>query len=262
MGGHVRPRAGSGGATGSGGEEPSGGDDVVGVELAPFGDVVERERVDGLGELAELADPTVAELVILQAFLEHDADHPGEQRRVLTGPDLQVDVGEAGQLGAARVDDDELHALGLAAPHDDERVGALEPADRRIGRDHRVVPDRHVDVGVGEVVVARLPSTEAEHRQALGRLVDGDRRVERHRVDALVEGTCHRDRHRVLIAAGAGVRRHGARPVGVDDAPEFGGDLVECLGAVDLLERAVGASPQWLSQAASGPTSGRGSDAP
>ena len=56
--------------------------------------IVEREPVDGLGELVQLADPAVAELVILQAFLEDDADHPGEQRRVLTGPDLQVDVGE------------------------------------------------------------------------------------------------------------------------------------------------------------------------
>ncbi len=39
-------------------------------------------------------------------------------------------------------------------------------------------------------------------------------------------------------------RGDGARTVRVDDAAEFGGDLIEGIGAVDLLERAVGSPPQ------------------
>ena len=241
---HVRTGAGSCGAARPGGEQSGGGHDVVGVELAPLGHHVEREVLDRRREFVELAHPPLAEFVVLESLFEDDPDHPGEQCRVLAGADLQVDVGERRQLGAARVDDDQLHALGLAATHDHERVGALQAADRTVRRHHRVVADRHVDVGVGEVVVARLPTPESERGQPLRRLIDGDRGVERHRVEALMEGARRRHRDRVLVAAGAGVRRHGSGAVGVDDPPEFVGDLVERLSAGHLLERAVGAAPQ------------------
>ena len=59
-----------------------------------------------------------------------------------------------------------------------------------------------------------------------------------------MEGAGRRHRHRVLVAAGSGVRGDRTRAVGVDDAAELGGDLVERLDAGHLLERAVGAAPQ------------------
>ncbi len=225
-------------------EHARGGQDVVGVELGALGDEVEGEPRHRSIEFGHLVDPPLAELVVLQPLVEHDLDHAGEQRRVLARADLEMDVGEARQLGAARVDDDQLHALGLAAAHHRERIGALEAADRRIGRDHRVVADRHVDVGVGERVVARLPAAEAQHCQALGRLIDGDGGVEGDGVETLMEGPGSGDGHRVLVATGAGVGRDGARAVGVDDPSELGCDLVECVGAVRLFERAVGATAQ------------------
>ena len=245
---HVGAGTGAGHAFGAGGEHASCSEHVVGIELAAFGDHVEREPVDGSRQLGELTHPALAELVVLEAFVEDDADHAGEQRRVLARADLQVDVGERREFGAARIDHDQLHAVGLAAAHHHEWVGALQPADRGVRRHHRVVADRHVDVGVGEALVARLPATEAEPGEALGRLVDGDRGVERHRVDALVERTGRADGDRVLVPTGTGVRGHRPRTVGVDDPTEFGSDLVEGFGARDLLERAVGSATQGSAQ--------------
>ena len=98
------PVPGAGRAPRPGGEHPGRGHDVVGVELAPLGHDVEREAVDRRGELVELAHPPLAELVVVEALVEDDPDHPGEQRRVLAGADLQVDVGERRELGAPRVD--------------------------------------------------------------------------------------------------------------------------------------------------------------
>ncbi len=65
--------------------------------------------------------------MILQAFLEDDPDHPGEQRGVLAGGDLEMDVGKRRHLGPSGIDHDQL-TLGLATPHYDERVG-LQPAE-------------------------------------------------------------------------------------------------------------------------------------
>ena len=246
--GHVGAGTGTGRASRAGGEHPGCGDDVRCIQLAPLGHEVEREPVDGSMQFTQLAHPPFAELVILQPLLQHHADHPGHQRCILAGPDLQMDVGEARKFGAARVDHDQLHPFRPTAAHHHERVGALQAPDRRIGRHHRVVTDGHVDVGVGEVLIPSLPATQPEPGEALRGLIDGDRGVERRRTQPVVERTRGRHSHRVLVPTRTGVGRHRARSIGVDDAAQRCRDLVERRRAGDLFERAVGSAAQRRTQ--------------
>ena len=217
MRGHVRPGARARRPSGPSPEHAGRGPQVIDVDAAAFGRVGRCERGDRSTERVQIADPRLAELVVDHALFEHQVDHPGQERRVLTGADLQEDVGEGGELGAARVDHDQLHSPLLRSAHHREGVGPLEPADGAVARDHGVVSDGHGHIGVTEVLVPGFPCAEPGRGRRLRRLVDGDRRVERRRAEALVPRTRCRHRDRVLVAAGARVRGDGSRPVQIDD---------------------------------------------
>ncbi len=91
---------------------------------------------------------------------------------------------------------------------------------------------------------APFPHAHEEHGGGLRRLVDRETGVEAAAPDRLVPCPGDGDGRRVLVRPGAGVRRDGTRAVGVDDASEFGTDLVERRGRIDGLERAVGRATQ------------------
>ena len=154
---HVDAGAGHRGAAPAGGEEPrrtfhqrrgNGGAllDVVGRVVGHRG----AERV-------EPGDVGGDEVAVVEALGEDHAHHAGEQRGILARLHLEVDVGAACQLGAARIDGDDAEPAAAGVAQVLEGVGVWRAAVAREGGDAGVVADEHHDVGVGEAVDARVP---------------------------------------------------------------------------------------------------------
>ena len=67
-------------------------------------DVLRRVVRDRRAQRVHALDVRGDERAVVEPLLEDHPHHAGEQRRILAGPHLQVHVGAARQLGAARVD--------------------------------------------------------------------------------------------------------------------------------------------------------------
>ncbi len=85
-----------------------------------------RHRLDRGAERVEAVDPLRAEVDVVQILGEDRAQQRREQRDVGAGDELEVKVGVGGDLGATRIDDDELQA---ALPR------LLEPAQPVVHRE-------------------------------------------------------------------------------------------------------------------------------
>ena len=181
------------------------------------------------------------------AFPQHHVQHAVEERDVAAGLDRQVQVGDGGGLGAARIDDDDLQRRVGAArvldaakqdrvrergvrAGDEERRRVREvvvAARRRVGAERRLVAGdraRHAQARVGVDVVGA--------DQALGELVE----------DVVVLGQeLARDVERDRVGAVRGDRRGEA----------VGGEVERRVPADRLRRRAAREAPLRLAAAAS-----------
>jgi hypothetical protein len=184
------------------------GEQLARLELGPALDQRFVERLDRGAQLRQAlgADMACAEIAILPAVGEDDADDPRHHRDVLAGHRLQHEIGIARRLGAARIDRDDLLA---------GRLGALDPADRIGGhdrqamRDQRIYPEDQDHLGLVEVMGAAAPSPHPLERDELRRLVDRQRGVELGRADRPHERGLDAHPRRVERGAAAGVHRKG-----------------------------------------------------
>ena len=239
MGSHVRPGAAGGRSPGAVGEHPGRQHDVVPVDAGLRCDVVEVEGADRGMQLVEAPHPASAELGVVAALVEDDAQQAGEQRRVLARADLEEQVGRGGHLGAARIDHDQLPAPLLGLADRDDRVDRRRPAWVAEQRHRHVLADHQRHVGGGERLVPGGPAAVAQRHEDLAGLVDGERRVEGGRPEGLVERPRRGQADGVAVHRGAAVAGDRARPVLGHDGLQPLGDLVEGAAGGDLLEAAL-----------------------
>ena len=239
VGGEVGARAGGDGAALAAGEDARRPLHVRGGHARAVLHVVEGEGLDGLAQFLQPLHVGGDEVAIDEALAEDDAEDAREQRGVLARLHLQEHVRLIRGLGAARVDDDELHpallrlvealrgvVLGDAAPHGDGRVR----------------PDQHPHVRVVEHLRARAPVAVVGARDRLGGLVDGAAGVGHVRADA------RHERARELAgggegeAVGAAEGGDGAGAVLGDDRLQPVRHLLDRLLVGDVAVRPVGAA--------------------
>ena len=113
---HVGPGAGLGHPARGAPEHARRFDDQLAVDAGDAARDLGRHRLDRGAERVEAVDPPRAEVDVVQTLGEDRAQQRGEQRDVGAGDELEVEVGVGGDLGAARVDDDELQAPRAAPP--------------------------------------------------------------------------------------------------------------------------------------------------
>ncbi len=251
MGRHVGPRSGDGAAAGTRREEPRGGDDLgrleAGALCGPFGGAVG----DHTRERLEARDVLEQEGRVEEVLANHDVDHRREDRRILARSGLEEEIGEASDLGLARVDHDQLQAarLRVAKP-----AGGIRGRDPARHRDQRIVPDEHPDVGLVEDVGAPEPAAVDRVRDVLARLIDRGGGEYHLRAEAEHETDAGRNRGGVGAGVGTGIEGDGARAVLRDDLADPGGDLVHRLLARDR----IGTSrPRRVSGSGGGARGGR-----
>ena len=239
VGGHVGSGPRPGGTSGSGTEELGRRADVVGVDKGPFGHIPSSKGGDGCLKGVEAVYVVLTEILVDEPQPEDLAQYPSQESGVLTGLDLQPKVSGRGQFGPTRVDDDHRQPSFLSPAQGHEGVGSLESAGWRITRDQRVVANSKTDVCVGEVVPARFPRSHSQGRRPVGRLVDGDRGVERGRIESPVPRAGHGHRRGVLVGAGSRITGHCPRAVAGHDVVDSPGDRVEGLLGRNGPERAL-----------------------
>ena len=94
VGGHVGPGAARGRAPGAVGEQPRRQHDVVAVDAGLVGATWSRSKPRTAAcRSSRPVHPASAELGVVAALVEDDAQHAGQQRRVLARAHLQVQVG-------------------------------------------------------------------------------------------------------------------------------------------------------------------------
>ena len=239
VGREVGARARGDGATLALGEDARGALDVGGGNAGALLDVVEREWLDGLAQLLQALHVGGDEVAVDKTLGKDDAEDAGEEGGILARLHLQEDVGLLRSLGAARVDDDELHAsllglvealrwvvLGNAAPHGDGGVGA----------------DQHPDVGVVEHLGTGAPVAVVGAGDGLGGLVDGAAGIGHVGANAGHEGAGELARGGEGEAVGAAEGGDGARAVLGDDGLELVRHLVDGLLVGDVVVGPVGGS--------------------
>ena len=202
-------------------------------DRAVLGDVERGEAgVDLVTPVGVLGEPGVG----VQALLDDDRDHRGEQPRVPPRRDTEVEVGQLGRLGDPRVD------------HDHRAAGVVgDRLQRRAGVGHavalvRVLADDEGDLALVELTAHRV----AEHRpvdQHLAALLLGDRAGAEPAAEPLVQRRPVRTAQVVALAAAAVIEDLVAA-VGVTHRRQPRGHLAHGGVPVDLLERAVGPAAQ------------------
>ena len=223
-------------------EHTSSGYDVISGNARSHRRPLHIEIRHRIVQTVEPVHPSVTELDIVATLIEDHFDHRPQQSRILARGDLEMDVGQYGGLGAARIDHDEfvaalLRLLQCRQGVDERRSACLaEHGHHNIGTDHQ----RHV--GRGPPLHARSPRTQTQRGHELARLINGDRRVERRRLGGPVKRPDHRVGSRVLERCGSAVRRHGPGSMLVDQGHQALGNFVEGLRRRYRCERAVGAA--------------------
>ena len=177
-----------------------------------------------------------------QVLLHEHGEHRREQQRVAAGLHLEVDVGDLGGLGAARIDHDQaaLRVLrDLAQGHAGARDAVREP---------RVLAEEQRDLAVLEVA-ARVAAEHLRRDPELAGLL----LRERARADSTDPSSARVARAvragQVVALSAAAVVEDRLAAVRVADRREARGDLADRGVPVDLLEAAVGATAQRLRQA-------------
>ena len=243
--GHVRARrhvdagARHRGATRTGREEPRRGCHQGRRNLGARRDVLGRVVGDRRAQRVHPVQVRRDERTVVEAFLQDHPDHAGEQRRILAGTHLQMEVGAARQLRPARIDRDDLHPAPPRVAQVLEGVGVRRTAVAGEGGDAGIVADEEHDVGVGEALHAGIPAPVPRPGRLLRRLVDGVRREVPVRADRVRPGDDQRLRG-TEEPVRAGVDGDGARAVARDELGETRGHLVHRGLARHLDERAVG----------------------
>src|SRR5262249_50913741 len=202
-------------------------------------DVVEREGRDRLAERLDALHVRGDERPVVQTLRQDDAHHAGEQRRVLPRFHLEMDVGDAGELGAARIDGDDVRPALAGLAQMAEAVGVGRPALARERRDAGIVADEQQDVRVDEALHAGIPRAVPRPAGGNGGLVDGVGGEVPRRADRPHPG----DGERLAATeetVGARVERDGGRAVPRDDGRQTGGHRVHGCLAGDGAEVAVG----------------------
>lgn len=92
------------------GEKLCRGEQLGFREVRPLGHVCRSEARDSAGQVVEAGHVLVDERRIVPSVGDDDVDDSRQDRHVFAGARLQMDGGAGRGLGAARVDDDQLHA--------------------------------------------------------------------------------------------------------------------------------------------------------
>ena len=205
------------------GEGAGGRDDVRRVEPCAGGNDLRRERRDRPAQALEPSGMPGDEGPIVQALLEDHPDEAGENGGVFARHRLQMDMRALRRLGAAGIDDDQLHALAH---------GILQPPARVVVRsavrlrDDRVRADDHPGVGGRETLRARDPVAMQGGGGVRGGLVDGGRREDHRRSERTEPGGRHDGAGGMGDDAGADIGGDRARAVALHDGLNAGGDFV------------------------------------
>jgi hypothetical protein len=205
----------------------------------PGGHILGGEGVDRGGELVEAGDVLRDERGVDQTLGDHHPQEAGQDRGILARSALEVDVGHPGCLGAAGVDDHELHApvAGLAEP-----LGRVVLRYAAPHRDGGVGADEDPGIGLVEGLRTGVPGPVQCPGDALAGLVDGARRESHGRPDGLHEGLGHLVARRVVERERAGVHGDRAGPVGLDELGELRGDVGDGIVDAHRDEPVVGAA--------------------
>ena len=245
---HVDAGAGHRRAARTRGEEPCGALHACpGNARAPL-DVVGREGHDRVVQGPHAVDVRRDERAVVALFLEDQAHHAGKQRGVLARLHLEVNVGDAGQLGTAWIDRDDARAALPGLAEMPEAVGVGRAALARERRHAGVVAHEQEDVRVGEALHAGVPGAVARPAGGLRGLIDGVGREVPGRPDRPHPG----DGERLAAAeepVGPRVQGDGGRPVAREDGGEPGSHLVHRFLAGDVAEAAGGQAPAAAAQA-------------
>ena len=138
-----------------------------------------REVAHRVPQRLESIRVLLAEVAVVQALGEDHPQHATEERGILAGLDLEMQVRASRQLRVSRVDADHLEP---AAPRVSQPLEGIDPGQSAVGprvhRDERVHADHHDDVRALEAVHAGRPEAVARRRdEELGWLVDAAARV-------------------------------------------------------------------------------------
>ena len=238
VGRHVGP-GGTGGGTASAlvGKQLGSRDYLLRGHPRALGNQVEGEGLQLLPEGVQIAHVLCAEVAVVPAALEDQAQHAGQQDRVLPRQRLQEDIGGAGGLGAPGVDHDQFHAprLGLAQP-----LGRVAGIETHGGdRDQRIAAHDHEHVAPVEGVAAGGPDTQAPGGHVLRGLVDGDGGEGLGRAQGAQPVVQHHQRRGGEEGASALVATDGGGAFALADGVQALGDFVQGLLNADGLEAAI-----------------------
>ena len=212
--------------------------DLVEGHAGLVGPLVEVDDGEHRFEFVETVGPFGEVRAVGEIFGDENLEHRAEKPSVTAGTDTQVDVGDLGRLGDARVDDDE-RAVGIvrhllddsASPRDPVRVPGI------LAEEHPAGGVFHVGGGVARHRAKKL-SVDPE----LAGLLLGER----------VRGVLHAEglaggsgvaAGQVVALAAAAVIEDRLTAVLVADLRQAGGDFANRRVPVDLLKGAVVTSP-------------------
>jgi hypothetical protein len=183
-----------------------------------------REGRDGVAQRIEPGDVIGGERLVVKLLGQDDVDHRREDRRVLARHGLDMHAGPLRGLGAARIDDDQLHA---PLQRLDQPAAGILRGHGDADRDQRIAADDQPGVGVVEAVRPRFPCARQRIGDILAWLVDRHRREDHRRADRRRPG--HRDRRHQRITGIVGAEIHGdaARAMLGDDRVDPRGHLVD-----------------------------------
>jgi len=245
VGRHVGARARDAAAAPAAGEDARGGLDLPGLDPGASGRVLRRELGHRVGQRLEARDVALDEGPVVEPVADHHVEHRRQQRRVLAGPRLQVDVREARDLAAPRVDHDELHAAALRFAQPPARIRGRDAAR---DRDQRVVAEQQPDVGLVQDVGAAEPAAVDRVRDVLAGLIDRARREDHLRAEREHPADGRGNRGGMRSRIGADVERDATRPVAAHELADPRRDLVHRDLRSDRLEAAVGAAAPGVEQ--------------
>ena len=184
-------------------------------------DALRGERCHGGSQRFESLRLCRDEIAVVQALGKNDAEHRREEFDIVTRQALQVNVRLAGRLRHARVDDDQPEPAGTRLVQSLRRI---ERRDATPHRHQRVGTHEQADVGVGEGLRPRAPSSMQRHRDRLARLVDGGVAEAHRRADRVHEGVAQHDARGAEMTEGAAVHRNRARAVLRENSLELVGN--------------------------------------
>ena len=142
------------------------------VDTRALARIVERERIDGDAQFVDAVHVLRHEVAVEHVVFENLANESRQKRRVLPRPHRQIEVGIVGNLGEARVDDDEEETVLLQTLQTHQRIEAGQATRVAEAADDRVASDDTRNIGRVECMHSGSPRPMSQRCDGLARLVD------------------------------------------------------------------------------------------